>query len=310
MTTATEPWPSLPFDSWETSYATLHLWTQLVGKIRHAQTPWINHSWHVPLYLTARGLTTSPMPYGPRTFEIRFDLIEHRLVIEVSDGGVETLPLGSQSVAGFHDDLFGALKALGLEPVIHSRPNEVDPAVPFAQDHSRSAYNADYANRLWRVLTQAARVFQQFRARFTGKVSPVHFFWGSFDLAVTRFSGRLAPPHPGGIPNLPDWVTREAYSHELSSAGFYPGGGPHPFPFFYSYTYPEPEGFRSAHLHSESAFYSSELGEFILPYEAVREASSPDTVLLAFLQETYEAAARLGQWERSKLDGFEDPRSA
>ena len=302
-----EPWPRLPLDAWADTYATLHRWAQIVGKIRLAQTPWINHSWHVPLYVTARGLTTSPIPHGARTFAIAFDFVAHRLRIQASDGDEEGLALRPQSVAAFHDALLGRLDAMGLGVTIHGRPNELADATPFAEDHEHHAYDPEYATRLWRALVQGDRVMQAFRARFIGKCSPVHFFWGGFDLAVTRFSGRPAPPHPGGIPNLPDWVTREAYSHEVSSCGFWPGGDPHPFPFFYSYAYPEPEGYATAEVEPAEAFYSQHLYEWILPYDAVREAAAPDEVLLAFLESTYRAAAELGRWDRPALERRGEP---
>lgn len=305
-----DQWPSLPLEAWKGTFATLHRWIQIVGKIRLAQTPWINHSWHVPLYVTARGLTTSRIPHGARTFEITFDFLDHRLLIQSSDGREGTLPLRPQSVAEFYSELLRELGELGLGVSIHGRPNELEDATPFAEDHSRGSYDPEYATRFWRALVQADRVLQVFRARFIGKCSPVHFFWGSFDLAVTRFSGRTAPPHPGGIPNLPDWVVREAYSHEVSSCGFWPGGGAHPFPLFYSYAYPEPDGFASAAIEPEGAFYSKDLREWVLPYDVVREAASPDDALLAFLQTTYEAAAELGHWDRSALERYEDPRPA
>ena len=310
MTRTEHPWPSLPLEAWQDTYATLHRWTQIVGKIRLSQTPWVNHSWHVPLYVTARGLTTSPIPHGERLFELRFDLLDHHLLIETSEGDAERLPLRPQSVAGFHAALLGRLDRLGFGVTIHGRPNELEDATPFAEDHAHASYDADAARRFWRALAQSARVFEAFRARYLGKSSPVHFFWGSFDLAVTRFSGRTAPPHPGGVPNLPDWVAREAYSHEVSSAGFWPGGGPHPFPLFYSYAYPEPEGFAEASVAAEGAFYSRELGEWVLPYDAVREADAPDDVLLSFLEDTYGAAATLGRWDREALEHPGDPRPA
>jgi hypothetical protein len=299
---AADRWPALPYEAWKDVYETLHLWTQIVGKVRLARTPWINHSWHVPLYVTARGLTTSPIPHDGRSFQIDFDFLGHRLLVETSEGTRSVLPLRAQSVADFHRALLGELERLGIGVSIHGAPNEVEPAVPFAEDHAHASYDPDAAERFWRVLVQSERVFQRFRAGFTGKCSPVHFFWGSFDLALTRFSGRTAPPHPGGIPNLPDWVVREAYSHEVSSAGFWPGGGPHPFPLFYSYAYPEPEGFDAAVIPVEGAFYSRELREFVLPYDAVREAPDPDGALLAFLESTYAAAADLGRWDRPALE--------
>lgn len=308
--TTNHQWPSLPLEAWDDTFATLHRLTQIVGKIRLAQTPWINHSWHVPLYVTAQGLTTSPIAHGTRTFEIAFDFLRHRLLIQSSDGNRATLPLRPQSVAEFYDVLLNRLDEMELAVAIHGSPNELEDAIPFAEDQSHNAYDPEYAARFWRVLVQADRVLHEFRARFIGKCSPVHFFWGSFDLAVTRFSGRPAPPHPGGIPNLPDWVVREAYSHEVSSCGFWPGGGAHPFPLFYSYAYPEPEGFAAAAVEPEEAFYSNALREWVLPYDAVRDAPSPDDALLAFLQTTYEAAAELGRWDRSALERDKDPRPA
>lgn len=305
-----DQWPSLPLEEWEETYATLHRWTQIVGKVRLAQTPWINHSWHVPLYITARGLTTSPIPHGVRTFEIAFDFLDHRLLVYTSDGDDAVLPLRPQSVAAFHDELLSKLDDLGVGVSIHGSPNEVEDATPFAEDWSHDSYDSAHATRFWRVLVQADRVLQEFRSLFIGKCSPVHFFWGSFDLAVTRFSGRPAPTHPGGIPNLPDWVVREAYSHEVSSCGFWPGGGPHRFPLFYSYAYPEPEGFASGAVEPEGAFYSSDLSEWILPYDVMRESARPDDALLAFLGTTYTAAAELGSWDRAALERSGDFRRA
>lgn len=235
-------WPSLVFEAWKDTYATLHRWMQIVGKIRLVQTPWSNHSWHVPLYLTARGMTTSPIPYGTRVFQIDFDFIDHRLLVQASDGAIKTIALEPRSVADFYAELFAKLAELELAVKINTTPNEVADAIPFEQDYSHESYDAEYANRFWRALVQIDRVFKEFRCGFVGKCSPVHFFWGSFDLAVTRFSGRTAPEHPGGIPNLPDWIVREAYSHEVSSGGFWPGGGPVPYPVFYAYAYPEPAG--------------------------------------------------------------------
>jgi hypothetical protein len=273
-----------------------------VGKVRLRQGPWLNHSWHVTLYVTARGLTTSPIPHGTREFEIEFDFIDHVLAVRASDGGTARLPLGPQSVAAFYRALMAALQGLGLPVAIHGRPNEVPDPVPFDEDEVHKDYDRDYANRFWRVLVQCDRVFKRFRSGFLGKCSPVHFFWGAPDLAVTRFSGRRAPAHPGGVPNLPDAVAREAYSHEVSSCGFWPGGGPIPYPAFYSYAYPEPAGFSAAAGGPPGAFYSPDLREFILPYDAVRESASPDETLLAFLQATYEAAADLAQWDRGALE--------
>jgi hypothetical protein len=298
----TEPWPALPYEAWKDTCATLHLWTQIVGKIRLAQTPWINHSWHVTLYVTPRGLTTSPIPYDGRALQIDFDFIDHALLIETSEGDARRLPLAAMSVADFHDRLMAALAELQIRRRIHGRPNEVPDPIPFRDDRQHAAYDPDYAQRFWRVLLQADRVFKQFRTGFLGKVSPVHFFWGSFDHAVTRFSGRKAPMHPGGIPNLPDLVTREAYSHEVSSAGFWPGGGAVDYPAFYSYAYPAPEGFSTAPVRPDAAFFHETLGEFILPYDAVRSAAAPDAALLDFLQSTYEAAANAAGWDRAALE--------
>jgi hypothetical protein len=295
-------WPDLPFDAWKDTSATLHMWTQIVGKIRLSQMPWINHSWHVTLYVTSRGLTTLPIPYGARTFQLDFDFIDHQLFIETSDGAVRTMMLHPRSVADFYRELFSELNALGLDIKIHATPNEVENPIPFDQDQVHAAYDAEYAHRFWRALVQVDRVFKQFRGRFIGKCSPVQFFWGSFDLAVTRFSGRAAPEHPGGVPNCPDWVTREAYSHEVSSCGFWPGGEAVPYPLFYAYAYPEPQGFSQAPVRPDSASYHPVMHEFVLPYDAVRQASAPDAVLLEFMQSTYEAAANLGQWDRASLE--------
>jgi hypothetical protein len=297
-----DPWPSLPLDAWSDTCATLHRWLQIVGKIRLAQTPWTNHSWHVTLYLTSRGLTTSAIPYGTRTFEIHFDFIGHRVGIGTSDGGIAGFPLEPQSVARFYHRLMEEMARVGVRVRINTRPNEVPDAIPFDSDETHHAYDPEYANRFWRVLVQADRVFKTFRARFVGKCSPVHFFWGAPDLAVTRFSGRPAPPHPGGVPNLPDAVAREAYSHEVSSCGFWPGGGAVDHPAFYAYAYPEPSGFAEASVRPAAAFYSRELREFILPYDAVRTARSPDETLLDFLQSTYEAAADRAGWDRKALE--------
>ena len=297
-----EPWPSLPLEAWSETCATLHLWTQIVGKIRLVQSPWVNHSWHVTLYVTSRGLTTSPIPHGVRTFQIDFDFVAHRLVVQSGDGGTGGFALEAQSVAAFHGRLMGELDRLGLHVDIYRMPNEIENPIRFDQDETHRSYDPEYAHRFWRILVQADRVFKEFRARFLGKCSPVHFFWGAADLAVTRFSGRRAPEHPGGIPNLPDWVTREAYSHEVSSCGFWAGGGPIPYPAFYSYAYPEPAGFSTASFQPSAAFYSKDLGELILPYDAVRESESPESTLLEFLQSTYEAAANLAQWDRGALE--------
>jgi len=298
--TSSEIWPRLDLETWQDTYTTLHMWTQIVGKVRLVQTPWINHSWHVPLYLTARGLTTGPMPYGDLVFQIDFDFFDHQLKIATSDGQLKTLDLYPRSVADFYQAVMAALKDLHLEVSIVTMPNEVPEAIPFEQDDIHAAYDAAAAQRFWRVLLQCDRVFREFRSHFCGKVSPVHFFWGSFDLAVTRFSGRSAPEHPGGVPNLPDDVAKEAYNQEVSSAGFWPGAGLG-YAAFYSYAYPTPNGFKDAPVQPEQAFFHQDLGEFVLPYNAVREADDPDQMLLSFLESTYEAAANLAQWDKAAL---------
>ncbi len=277
------------------------MWTQIVGKIRLVQTPWINHSWHVTLYVTARGLTTSPIPHGLHAFEIDFDFIDHELHIKKSDGARRALKLQPQPVAAFYEALMKALNTLELPVKIDMLPNEIENPIRFDEDKEHRSYDAEYANRFWRALVQADRVFKDFRSRFCGKCSPVHFFWGSFDLAVTRFSGRPAPRHPGGIPHLPDQVTREAYSQEVSSLGFWPGSAAAPIPLFYSYAYPEPPGFSEAKVQPTAASYNAKMREFILPYDAVRTATSPDDVLLDFAQSTYDAASKLAQWDRAAL---------
>jgi hypothetical protein len=290
-------WPALPYEAWKDTYATLHMWLQIAGKIRLAQSPWVNHQWHVALYVTARGLTTSAIPHGARVFQIDFDFIDHRVGLSTSDGTVRSLPLEAQPVAAFYRRLMAAMEELGVPVSISKKPNEVPDPIAFDTDEVHRAYDPQYAQRFWRALVQADRVFKVFRARFRGKCSPVHFFWGAADLAVSRFSGRSAPEHPGGIPNMPDRVVREAYSHECSSCGFWPGGEHYPQPMFYSYIYPEPPGYKEA-----LPGYEPALGEYVLPYDAVRSASSPDDTLLEFLQSTYAAAANLGRWNRSALE--------
>jgi hypothetical protein len=294
-------WPPLPYDAWRDTCSHLHLMTQIVGKIRLAQTPWVNHSWHVPLYLTPRGLTTGPIPHDNRIFDIAFDFIAHELHIRTSEGGERKIRLQPRSVASFHGRVMDALRDLDVPVTINDRPNEIPDATPFTQDRAERPYDAVYANRFWRVLIQADRIFNQFRTSFLGKVSPVHFFWGSFDLAVTRFSGRRAPLHPGGVPALPDAVTREAYSHEVSSAGFWPGGQGFDAAF-YSYAYPAPDGFSEAPVRPSAAYFHKDLREFLLPYEAVRTASDPDQMLRDFLVSTYDAAATAGKWDRANLE--------
>jgi hypothetical protein len=303
-----ETWPSLPLEAWGDTYATLHRWMQIVGKIRLTQSPWVNHSWHVTLYVTANGLTTSAIPYKDRTFQIDFDFVDHRLIVRTSEGRTGGLALEPQSVALFYARLMAELATLGLPVRIHPLPNEVPDPVRFDLDEAHCAYDRVYANRYWRILVQADRVFKAFRARFVGKCSAVHLFWGALDLAVTRFSGRLAPEHPGGVPNLPDWVTREAYSHEVASCGFWPGGGSIAYPAFYAYAYPEPAGFATAPVEPAAAFYSPDLREFILAYDVVRQSPSPDATLLEFLQTTYEAAANLGKWDRAALEREHSPQ--
>ena len=302
--TTGETWPSLPLEAWSDTCATLHLWMQIVGKIRLAHTPWTNHSWHVTLYVTPTGLTTGPIPCGARAFQIDFDFVAHEIKIHCDDGRAAGFQLAPQSVAAFYRRLTAEMKKLDLEVKINPKPNEILNAVPFDLDEVHATYDAEYANRFWRVLLQSDRIFKKFRAGFVGKCSPVHFFWGAPDLAVTRFSGRVAPPHPGGVPNLPDRVAREAYSHEVSSCGFWPGGSPITYPTYYSYAYPEPEGFAATPIKPASAFYSTDLREFILPYDEVRTAPSPEDTLLSFLQTTYEAAADLAKWDRSILEGI------
>jgi hypothetical protein len=305
-----DAWPDLPLEAWSDTYATLHLFTQMVGKVRLIQCPWVNHSWEATLYVTARGLTTSLIPYGVRAFQIEFDFVDHELRVLSSDGAMGGFPLQPQSVAAFYARLMEELSKLGLEVSISRKPNEVADPIRFDQDEIHKAYDREYVTRFWRILVQSDRVFKEFRARFVGKSSPVHFFWGAPDLAVTRFSGRTAPPHPGGVPHLPDAIVREAYSHEVSSCGFWPGGGPMPYPVFYSYAYPEPSGFAEAAVAPPTAFYSTDLREFILPYDVVRQSPSPDQTLLEFLQTTYEAAANLGDWDRGALERRADPRRA
>src|SRR5690348_2656725 len=295
-------WPELNYAAWKNTRDTLHLWTQIVGKVRLTLTPWINHSWHVTLYVTARGLTTSPIPHGTDTFEIRFDFIDHNLRILKSDGSTRVIELKPRTVADFYKAVMSALDELKLAVKIDIVPNEIENPIPFDKDETHRAYDPEYANRFWRVLVQADRVFKDFRSKFCGKASPVHFFWGSFDFAVTRFSGRQAPPHPGGVPHLPDAITREAYSQEVSSLGFWPGAEVMPQAIFYSYAYPEPAGFGQAKVKPDAASYNAQLREFVLPYDAVRASKSPDDSLLAFAESTYDAASTLGKWDRAGLE--------
>ena len=296
------PWPELPTAAWRETYETLHLWTQIVGKIRLVRSPWLNHSWHVVLYVTARGLTTSPILDGTRSFQIDFDFIDHALRISTSDGARRQLALAGQSVASFYAAVMADLADLGIRLTIDEMPSELPEPIRFSEDNRHASYDPSAVRRFFQILLDADRVFKQFRTGFLGKASPVHFFWDSFDLAATRFSGRRAPRHPGGVPNLPDAVACEAYSHEESSAGFWPGSGAICYPAFYSYAYPEPPGYRATKVRPEAAFFSEGLGEFILPYDAVRTAAEPEQALLEFLQSTYEAAANAAKWDRDALE--------
>ncbi len=306
--TANDAWPALPLEEWQDTYATLHMWTQVVGKIRMAQSPLLNHWWNVPLYVTARGLTTSAMPYRDRTFQIDFDFVYHRLLIQCDDGATETLALALCSVADFYSEVMRSLRRLDIEVKIWPMPVEVPDPIRFDQDHEHAAYDGEYANRFWRILAQSNKVFTEFRSRFIGKCSPVHFFWGSFDLAVTRFSGRRAPEREGA-----DAITREAYSHEVISHGFWPGvrtsgagqdsadGAIHA-PAYYAYAAPEPAGLNAAPVRPKQAFYGAAMKEFFLLYDDVRNAESPEAALTAFLESTYEAAAGLAGWDRAALE--------
>ncbi|HEY1887843.1 MAG TPA: DUF5996 family protein [Roseiarcus sp.] len=294
-------WPDLTYSTWAETLATLHLWTQIVGKIRLTLSPWLNHSWQTPLYVSARGLGSSPIPIGAEIFEIEFDFVAHRLNVRTSRGAAGFLPLIPQSVADFYRATIDLLDSMGISVAIKETPNEVLGPIRFSLDRVHAAYDAAAAHRFWRATVQADRIFKLFRTGFIGKASPVHFFWGSFDLAVTRFSGRRAPLHPGGVPGLPDDVAREAYSHEVSSAGFWPGNEAFPRAAFYSYAYPEPTGFRDRPITSGAAFDAT-LGEFILPYEMVARSRDPDGLLLDFLSTTYAAAADTAGWDRAALE--------
>ena len=301
MNSADPVWPDLTYSAWSDTLATLHLWTQIVGKIRLTLTPWLNHSWHAPLYVTARGLGTSPIPIGTEIFEIEFDFVGQRLAVRTSRGAERSLPLRPQSVADFYRATIDLLASMGVAVAIKETPNEVPNPIRFSEDRIHASYDAAAAHRFWRALVQADRIFKLFRSGFLGKASPVHFFWGSFDLAVTWFSGRRAPLHPGGVPGLPDAVVREAYSHEVSSAGFWPGAEAFPRAAFYSYAYPEPAGFRDRPV-APGSYFDTTLGEFILPYDTVAQAGQPDALLLDFLSTTYVAAAETGGWDRAALE--------
>jgi hypothetical protein len=295
-----DAWPALPVEAWEATRDTVHMWTQIVGKVRLALAPMLNHWWQVPLYVNGTGLTTSLMPYGGGGVEIGFDFQRHRLTVVTVAGQRRELVLEPRSVADFHDELFARLGEVGVEVEILGRPVEVEVAIPFAEDEEHAAYDAEFAHRFWRSLVSAERVLSRFRSGYVGKASPVQFYWGSFDLAAARFSGRPAPRHPGGFPNVADRVMEEAYSHELSNAGYWPGGADEGL--FFAYAYPEPDGYREADVAPAAATFDTELGEFVLPYRDVRTTDDPDAVLLEFLRSTYEAAADLGGWDRQALE--------
>lgn len=298
----TERWPAIPYDAWREACAALHLWIQIAGKYRLARTPWVNHSWHATLYVTPRGLTTGPVPDPGGPISLSFDFFDHLLIAEGPDGQRAAMPLRAMSVAEFFSWARAAIAAVGGQVSMHGSPSELADPIPFAEDHAERPYDADAVARYHRALVSAAGVFETFRTSFIGKVSPVHLFWGALDLAVTRFSGRRAPPHPGGIPNLPDTVTREAYSHEVSSAGFWPGGFGVEEPMFYSYCWPTPEAFSTMPVEPAEAFFHRELGEFLLPYQAVRNSPDPEQTLLRFLETTYRAAAATANWPVDELD--------
>ncbi len=304
MPPKTEIWPELPYQAWKDTCATLQLWMQIAGKIRLVQTPWLNHSWHVVLFVTPRGLTTSAMPYGDRSFQLDFDFLDHVLRVSTSDGGKQGVGLYPRTVADFYTNLMRSLSELGIDVRIHELPNEIPDAIRFSEDQVHAAYQPDFAQRFWRILLLSSRVLERFRTSFVGKCSPVHFFWGSFDLAVTRFSGRRAPKFSGagGVPNMPEAVVLDAYSHEVSSAGFWPGGQGIDYPAYYSYASPSPTGFESAPIRPSEAVWSRALNQFLLPYDAVRSAADPEQTLMEFLISTYEAAASLGKWDRVALE--------
>ena len=301
MSTTKTPWPDITHDDWADTAKALHLYSQVLGKLRLGTTPWTNHSWHVPLYVNARGLTTSLMSHEGVDFEMRLDFINHDVEIETTTGQMRRVDLGPGTVGNFYASVMAQLRQLGLNIDIHTTPSEIKDATPFERDDEHRPYDREAVTRFWHALVRMHHVFTEFRSGFCGKCSPVHFFWGSFDLAVTRFSGRTAPPHPGGVPNFPDWVAREAYSHEVSSAGFWPGGDGNDA-IFYSYAYPKPDGFEKATVRPNAATWSDELGEFVLPYAAVREADDPEAALMAFLQSTYDAAADAADWDRDALE--------
>ena len=295
-------WPELSYEEARETYETLHMWTQIIGKIKLSKQPWINHSWHVTLAVTPIGLTTSGLMHEDKHFQIDFDLVQHKLKIITNTRTTRMFDLQGLTVAGFYDHVLRALNELNIQVDINLIPNEIENAIPFNKDNRHFTYHPKHATALHKALLNAQHVFTQFRAEFCGKCSPVHFFWGSFDLAVSRFSGKEAPMHPGGIPNLPDRVAREAYSHEVSSCGFWPGNESVPYAAFYSYVYPEPEGFKDAAILPEEAFFHPDLGEYILPYKAVQQSADPTQKLMEFLRTTYEAAADRAGWDRSSLE--------
>jgi hypothetical protein len=295
-------WPDLQYDKLKDTIATVQLWTQIVGKIRLAKMPWLNHSWHVTFTVSPQGLTTGGIDYDDGIFELTFDFINHHLLITTSEGGNETVVLYPRTVASFYKEVFDKLRTLNIDVKIYAKPNEIDPAIPFEEDEFHQSYDKEQINLFWKALLKVEPVFNKFRAGFSGKCSPVHFFWGGFDLAVTRFSGREAPRHPGGVPNMPLKVMQESYSHEVSSAGFWPGNEAFPHPAFYSYAYPTPFDFGTQKILPNEAFYSKEMGEFFLMYDDVRKAGFPEKMLMEFLQSTYDAAADTGNWDKKALE--------
>jgi len=295
-------WPDLAFENWKDTLATVHLWTQIVGKIRLRKMPWLNHSWHVTLYVSANGLTTHSIPYENGVFQIDFDFIHHVLHITTSEGNMAKVDLYPRTVASFYRELFDKLENVEIDAYIYATPNEIDPAIPFEEDETHCSYDAERIHDFYHALVKIHNVFTKFRARFTGKCSPVHFFWGAFDMAVTRFSGRPAPVHPGGAPNIPLAVMQEAYSHEVSSCGFWPGSAQFPHPVFYSYCYPTPAEFSQHPVKPNEAFFSAEMGEFMLLYDVIQRSDKPEEILMQFLQTTYEAAANTGNWDRKSLE--------
>jgi hypothetical protein len=301
-TSKTQAWPSIPFNEWKDTFYTLQLWLQIVGKIRLRKTPWTNHSWHVTLYVSPVGLSTGSIPYENGIFQIDFDFQHHQLLITTSNGEKAIMDLYPRTVASFYQELFTKLDKMGIEAFIYAVPNEVEPAIPFEKDKTHRAYDKEKVTLCWKAMVNIYKVFTRFRAGFIGKNSPIHVFWGAFDMAVSRFSGREAPKHPGGIPNIPLRVMQESYSHEVFSCGFWPGGEQFPEPVFYAYIYPTPSTFSYQKVMPETAFFSKEMGEFVLPYEVVRQSDNPEEILLKFLQSSYEAAANTANWDRKSLE--------